>query len=245
MLGGWGYETPSIAKLISFFQKFSPLEIYLYYSFSLGKKCLIPINSLISIEYLECLTPNTVGRDFFLNTHMIISANSCTKAVVGTQGAPDFCRHALEPTTEDRDSVGLVQGSYELILPTLVLWCERLNAALCCAVLSHSVLSDSLQPHGLPFARLFYPWGFSRQEFEVGCHSLLQGIFPTQGSNPGLPQYRQILYQLSHQGSQRTLEWVAIPFSRGPSQPKNQPRVSSIAGRFFTSWATREAQMLL
>ena len=35
----------------------------------------------------------------------------------------------------------------------------------------------------------------------VGCHTLLQGIFPTQGSNPGLPHYRWILYHLSHQGS--------------------------------------------
>ena len=35
----------------------------------------------------------------------------------------------------------------------------------------------------------------------VGCHFLLQGIFPTQGSNPGLPHCRQILYRLSHQGS--------------------------------------------
>ena len=35
----------------------------------------------------------------------------------------------------------------------------------------------------------------------VGCHALLQGIFPNQGSNPGLPHCRQILYHLSHQGS--------------------------------------------
>ena len=35
----------------------------------------------------------------------------------------------------------------------------------------------------------------------VGCHALLQEIFPTHGSNPGLPRYRQILYQLSYQGS--------------------------------------------
>ena len=40
---------------------------------------------------------------------------------------------------------------------------------------------------------------------------------------------------------ERILEWVAIPFSRESSQPKNQTRVSCIAGRFFTSWATREA----
>ena len=55
----------------------------------------------------------------------------------------------------------------------------------------------------------------------VGCHDLLQGIFPTQGSNPGLPNFRQFLYQLSHKGSPRILEWVAYPFSREYSQPRN------------------------
>ena len=44
-----------------------------------------------------------------------------------------------------------------------------------------------------------------------------RGIFPTQGLNPGLPHCRQILYQLSHQGSPRILAWVAYPFSRGSS----------------------------
>ena len=39
------------------------------------------------------------------------------------------------------------------------------------------------------------------KDIGVGCHALLQGIFPTQGSNPGLPHYRQIPYQLSFQGS--------------------------------------------
>ena len=39
----------------------------------------------------------------------------------------------------------------------------------------------------------------------VGCHALLQGIFPTQGSNPGLPNCRRILYCLSHQGSPKLL----------------------------------------
>ena len=39
----------------------------------------------------------------------------------------------------------------------------------------------------------------------------------------------------------RILEWVAFPFSMGPSQPRDQTQVSRIAGRFFTSWATREA----
>ena len=45
----------------------------------------------------------------------------------------------------------------------------------------------------------------------MGSLSLLQGSFPTQRSNPGLPHCRQILYQLSHKGSPRILEWVAYP----------------------------------
>ena len=40
----------------------------------------------------------------------------------------------------------------------------------------------------------------------------------------------------------RILEWVAVPFSRGSSQPRDQTQVSHIVGRFFTSWATMEAQ---
>ena len=74
----------------------------------------------------------------------------------------------------------------------------------------------------------------------VGCHALLQGIFPTQGLNIGLSHWRWILYHLSHQGSPWILEWVAYPFARGSSWPRNWTGVSCIAGGFFTSWATRE-----
>ena len=73
---------------------------------------------------------------------------------------------------------------------------------------------------------------------EVGCHALLQGVFPTQGSNPGHLHCGQILHHLSHQGRPRILAWVAYPFSRGTSRPRNQTRVSWIVGGFFTSWAT-------
>ena len=48
----------------------------------------------------------------------------------------------------------------------------------------------------------------------VGCHALLQGTFPAQGSNPGLLHCGLILYLLSHQGSSKILRWVAYPFSR-------------------------------
>ena len=65
----------------------------------------------------------------------------------------------------------------------------------------------------------------------VGCHALpLQGNFPTQGSNPGLPHCKWIHYRLSHQGSPRILEWVSYLFSRGSSWPRNRTRVSCIAG---------------
>ena len=84
-------------------------------------------------------------------------------------------------------------------------------------------------------------WNSSGINTGVDSISLLQGIFPTQGSNPGLPHCRQILYKLNHKGSLRILEWVAYPFSRGSSQPRNWTRVSCIAGRFFTNWAIREA----
>ena len=60
----------------------------------------------------------------------------------------------------------------------------------------------------------------------MGFHALLQGIFPTQGLNPGLPHCRWILYHLSHQGSPGILEWLAYPFSRGSFRPRNRTRIS-------------------
>ena len=68
-----------------------------------------------------------------------------------------------------------------------------------------------------------------------GSLSLSQGIFPTQGLNPGLRHCGQILYQLSHKESPRILEWVAHPFSCRSSQPRNRTGFSCIAGRFFTN----------
>ena len=50
----------------------------------------------------------------------------------------------------------------------------------------------TLRPHGL-----YSPWNSPGQNTGVGSRSLLQGMFPTQGSNPGLPHCRQMLYQLS------------------------------------------------
>ena len=69
---------------------------------------------------------------------------------------------------------------------------------------SSSVVSSSLRPHGLQPARLLHPRNFPGKNTGVGCHFLLQGIFPSQGSKLGLLHCRQTLYRLSHQGGQ----WV-------------------------------------
>ena len=79
-------------------------------------------------------------------------------------------------------------------------------------------MSNSLRPHGL-----YSPWSSPGQDAGVGSISLLQEIFPTQGSNPRLPHCRRILNQLSHQGSPRILEWVVYPFSRGSTHPAMKP----------------------
>ena len=99
----------------------------------------------------------------------------------------------------------------------------------------------------LSYVQLFVtpwtPWNSPGQNIGVGSLSLLQGIFPTQGSNPDPSHYRQILYLLSHSRSPRILEWVAYPFSSVSSWPRNQTRVSCIEGRFFTNWVIGEATM--
>ena len=59
-------------------------------------------------------------------------------------------------------------------------------------------MPDSLQPRRLQPARFLCLWNSSGKNTGVGCHFPLQGIFPTQGSNLGLPHCRQLLYHLSH-----------------------------------------------
>ena len=104
-----------------------------------------------------------------------------------------------------------------------------------CVLVAQSYLT--LRPHGLQPARLLCPWDSPGKNTEVGSHFLLQGIFPTQRSNSGLMHCRQILYQLSHKGSPKTLEWVAYPFSSESSPSRNWARVSCIVGGFFfTNW---------
>ena len=60
-------------------------------------------------------------------------------------------------------------------------------------IISQSVVSNSLRPHGVQPTRLLCPWEFLGKNTGVGCHFLLQGIFPIQGLNPALPLCRQML----------------------------------------------------
>ena len=81
---------------------------------------------------------------------------------------------------------------------------------------SCSVVSDSLPA---PCSLLLCPWDSPGKNTGVGCHFLLQGIFPTQGSNPGLPHWRQT--GLSHQGSpdgsgQHEVKWERQAGPRSP-----------------------------
>ena len=83
-------------------------------------------------------------------------------------------------------------------------------------------------------------WRVPWQKSPAGCNPWhLKESYMSEASE--LPHCRWILYQLSHQGNPRILEWVAYPFSRGSSWPRNWTGISCIAGGFFTSWVTREA----
>ena len=75
-----------------------------------------------------------------------------------------------------------------------------------CAVLSFSVVSDSLQLHGLRPFRLLCPWDSLGKNTGVGCHALLQGILPTQGQHPINPSTFQA--QLRPEGLEKwTISW--------------------------------------
>ena len=83
---------------------------------------------------------------------------------------------------------------------------------------SRSVVSDSLWPHGL-----YSSWNSPGQNTGVGSLSLLQGIFPTQGLNPGLLCCWQILYQLSHQEAQEHWSGQPVPSPADLPDPGIEP----------------------
>ena len=107
-------------------------------------------------------------------------------------------------------------------------------------VLSCSVLSNSLRPHGLYIAaRILCPWGFSRQEYWRVLPRPSPGDLPKPGVEPSSPALQA--NSLWSEPPEKTKNTGAYPFSRGTSWPRNRTTVSCIAGGFFTCWATQEA----
>ena len=80
-----------------------------------------------------------------------------------------------------------------------------------------------VQLFATPWTIQHSPWNSPGQNMGEGSLLLLQGIFPTQESNPGLPHCRKILCQLSHQRSPRILEWVAYPSPMDLPDPGIEP----------------------
>ena len=110
-------------------------------------------------------------------------------------------------------------------------------------------MSDSVQPHRRQPTRLLSPWHSPGKNTGVGCHFVFQCMkvkseseVAQLGPTPPDPMDCSLPGSSIHGIFQaRVLEWVAISFSRGSSQPRNRTGVSCTAGRFLTSWAAREA----
>ena len=177
---------------------------------------LKPLTEMGVPDHLTCLLRNQVKKEAIVRTgHGMTDWFQMEKEV--WQG------YIWSPCSFNFDVEATVHGPTELDM-TEWLSTAQSESESCSAV------SNSLLPHGV-----HSPWNSSCQNTGVGSLSLLQGIFPTQGSNPGLLHYSWILYQLSHKGSPGILEGVAYPFSSRSSHPRNWTGMSCIVGGFFTN----------
>ena len=97
-------------------------------------------------------------------------------------------------------------------------------------------MSDPLRPHELWPSSLLCPWDFPGKNPGVGCHFLLQVIFLTQGSNPGLLHCKQTPYQLSHEGT--------IKFSKEQVEGLNEAQFLPIKKLLERGTASEASQRL-
>ena len=148
-------------------------------------------------SFLEALGKNLLSSSFDVLTELI-SCGCRTDILLGCYWGPP-----LAPT-------GFSLGPYisePLIahLIFLILGISLTCVCVCLVIQSCSTLCDPLDcsPPGSSVRRDSYTG--------VVCHALLQGIFPTRGSNPDLPHCRQIVYCLSHQGSPLCAVLLLIP----------------------------------
>ena len=160
-------------------------------------------------------------------------------------------------------------GRFPLAMEQLSLWATTNEPVLCCCCCVASVVSDSVRPHRRQPTRLPRPWDSPSKNTGVGCHCLLwnlcsrgqelQLLKPLSSRTRAVQHEKAKVAQLcltfsdpmncSLPGSSvhgilqaRLLEWVAVPFSRRSSQPRNKTGVSCIAGEFFTIEPPREPQ---
>ena len=123
------------------------------------------------------------------------SVHGILQAVIVEQVAISFSRGSTQ--SRDQTHISALVGGFFTTEPPG----KPLYIYLYMKYVSRSVMSYSLQSHGLQPARLLCPWDSSGKNTRVSCHSLLQGIFPVQGMNLCLPHCWQILYHMSQQGS--------------------------------------------
>ena len=107
---------------------------------------------------------------------------------------------------------------------------------------SHSVMPNSVWPHGPKPTRLLYPWGFSKKGYYRGWAFPFPGIFPTPGSKLSLLSCRQILYHLSHQGSPAT--WWDVLKTATPATGIAQQKVPNSPRQSLTTYGTASLQKL-
>ena len=101
-------------------------------------------------------------------------------------------------------------------------------------MLIHSVMPISLRPHGLHPARLLCPWGFSREEYWSGLPCPSPGDVPNPEVEPRPPTLQADSLPVEPPGKPKNTG--LNPFSSRSSWPRNQTKVSCIAGGFFTTW---------
>ena len=128
--------------------------------------------------------------------------------LVLVQPEPEIKKSACPPIHPKKWEHSMFKLSYVQMCAWLEFQPLFLQSALKSKSVSHSVMLNSLQPHGLQPARLLCPCDSAGKNFGLGRHSLLQGVFPTQGSNTGLLHCRQLLYRCcQHEGELKTLSF--------------------------------------
>ena len=228
------WTTRQVPETIVLFSPFLPLL------FSPG---LLRVIHMCTIQtYLTWISPGVLNC-FYLSPHQYLLVLKMLKksVLMGQETLVQFsylpyidCVALGQVTSPCQDSVFPISKmkGYDSVRSPILSYCKSLSCHLKWSQ-NCSVVSNSLQPHGL-----YSPWNSPGQNTGVASLSLLQGIFPTQGSNPGLLHCRQILYQLNTREAKNTgvdslslLQWIF------PTQESNQGLLHW--GGIFTNWALR------